>query len=298
MFRLIAFLFLVFAINLVPVIHASAASFDCGKAVTQTEKAICGDPNLSALDEEMAQLWSSQPRNSVEMRQQRNWLEYRDALSQSTSCVQRFNRCLSQPYEYRILELISGCEIGIVPPLWDDDFSIEELETVLGISAEFEECRMKKLKNFTQDFEAVSDFLKILPVENCAISFDVFLYPISERRGHYVMSRCSTNTVKSYEILLDATLKLIGSRNDTLIEKIALDTQKWTSFAGSACEFHTEAFVNTPYMNSAGIDKCRAELLKFRILYLSPLIGIDEFYGYPANSIDELLGEYYGEYRR
>ena len=32
---------------------AKAASFDCNKATTETEIAICGDPELSALDELM-----------------------------------------------------------------------------------------------------------------------------------------------------------------------------------------------------------------------------------------------------
>ena len=298
MFRPIAFLFLVFAINILPVTHGLAASFDCNKAVTKTEKAICADPELSAMDEEMAHFWRSEPRSAIEMRKQQDWLEYRDALSQSASCVQHFVECLSQPYEYRILELISGCEIGIVPPLWDDDFSTEELETVLEISAAFEECRMTRLKELTDDFEALSDFLKILPVTDCAISFDVFMYPITERSGHYLMSRCNADIVDSYEILLDATVQLISKQDENLTEKIFADTSRWKSFAEMACEFHTEVFEHTPYLNSSGVDKCRLDLLKFRILYLSPLIGIDEFYGYPASSIDEFLGEYYGQYRR
>ena len=35
----------------------SAASFDCSKATTQTETAICNDPELSALDDLMAEAW-------------------------------------------------------------------------------------------------------------------------------------------------------------------------------------------------------------------------------------------------
>jgi len=138
----------------------------------------------------------------------------------------------------------------------------------------------------------------MLPLGECAISFDVFMYPISERRGHYVMSRCGGNTVDGYQILLEATLNLIGKRNASLIDKISSDTLTWNKFSDVACGYHTKVFEHTPYLNSAGIDKCREDLLKFRILYLSPLIGIDEFYGYPASSIDEVLGEYYGYFRR
>ena len=35
---------------------AKAASFDCNKATTETEVAICADPELSALDELMGQI--------------------------------------------------------------------------------------------------------------------------------------------------------------------------------------------------------------------------------------------------
>ena len=34
-----------------------AASFDCNKATTETEIAICGDPELSALDDILGFLW-------------------------------------------------------------------------------------------------------------------------------------------------------------------------------------------------------------------------------------------------
>ena len=34
-----------------------AASFDCNKATTETEKAICADDYLGSLDKKMANLW-------------------------------------------------------------------------------------------------------------------------------------------------------------------------------------------------------------------------------------------------
>lgn len=37
---------------------AKAASFDCNKATTETEIAICADPELSALDELMAEAYA------------------------------------------------------------------------------------------------------------------------------------------------------------------------------------------------------------------------------------------------
>ncbi|MBS7546005.1 lysozyme inhibitor LprI family protein [Ancylobacter oerskovii] len=41
---------------------AGAASFDCGKARTPDERAVCADPTLSTLDSEMGALWFSYSR--------------------------------------------------------------------------------------------------------------------------------------------------------------------------------------------------------------------------------------------
>ena len=42
--------------------QADAASFDCSKARTPDEKAVCRNPGLSELDSEMAALWYSYKR--------------------------------------------------------------------------------------------------------------------------------------------------------------------------------------------------------------------------------------------
>ncbi len=63
---------------------AFAASFNCAKASTRVEKMICGDPGLSALDEQLAKAYkaalaSSADKNMIK-EQQRNWLRVRDAM--------------------------------------------------------------------------------------------------------------------------------------------------------------------------------------------------------------------------
>ena len=54
-----------------------AASFDCNKATTETEKAICADPELGVLDEALGLQWSQMspifPKSS-----QISWLQRRD----------------------------------------------------------------------------------------------------------------------------------------------------------------------------------------------------------------------------
>lgn len=48
-----------FVINLLPNFSVFGASFNCSKASTKTEKAICADPDLSALDDMIAIVWEN-----------------------------------------------------------------------------------------------------------------------------------------------------------------------------------------------------------------------------------------------
>jgi uncharacterized protein len=62
-----------------------AAAFDCGKAATQVEKAICADPDLKAKDDEMSSLYADVRRLSTEAerkmlaRSQKKWIAEREA---------------------------------------------------------------------------------------------------------------------------------------------------------------------------------------------------------------------------
>lgn len=108
--------FMVFLIvNFLPSITVFGASFDCVKASNKTEKAICADPNLSALDDMMAIVWDRYvnklndtfpladgsitehpplvPDQALE--QQRNW------LSETRACEGKFH-CISDSYTARI----------------------------------------------------------------------------------------------------------------------------------------------------------------------------------------------------
>ena len=55
-----------------------AASFDCNKATTETEITICSDPELSALDELMGQLWKDLDPSDILVAEQKAWLKQRD----------------------------------------------------------------------------------------------------------------------------------------------------------------------------------------------------------------------------
>lgn len=73
---------------------ANAASFDCAKAATPTEHAICDNPQLSKLDEQTAGLYytlisSGEPEKKVNAvkRQQEQFLHHRDDCGANYNCL-------------------------------------------------------------------------------------------------------------------------------------------------------------------------------------------------------------------
>ena len=61
---------------------ATAASFDCNKATTETEIAICADPQLSALDEKLGEQWEKMSPLFPTF-DQMQWLAWRDKCENS-----------------------------------------------------------------------------------------------------------------------------------------------------------------------------------------------------------------------
>lgn len=92
---------LIISLVFVPAFGAYSASFDCGKASSFVEKAICSNSELSALDDSLSSAYSnalSDPDSSDEIKSsQRNWIKNRN------SCQD--NACLKKVYSKRINEL-------------------------------------------------------------------------------------------------------------------------------------------------------------------------------------------------
>lgn len=75
-----------------------AASFDCTKATTLVEQAVCAHPRLSRLDEDLASLYREAVRKDPTIRtEQLNWLKQRNLC--------RNESCLIGAYEQRLAEL-------------------------------------------------------------------------------------------------------------------------------------------------------------------------------------------------
>lgn len=84
---------------------AAAASFDCAKAATPLERAVCGDPRLSTLDEQLAQAYREALGRLGESApllraSQRDWLKSLPAPSPGGD-----NALVSSDYEARIAAL-------------------------------------------------------------------------------------------------------------------------------------------------------------------------------------------------
>ena len=91
-----------------PMTHLQAASFDCGKATTKFEKAICASAEVSDLDEQLAKAYGqlkgklTQEDAKVLVQQQRKWVAKRDF-----ECKKRRDlpSCLANTYRLRLQEL-------------------------------------------------------------------------------------------------------------------------------------------------------------------------------------------------
>ncbi|EJC65814.1 hypothetical protein QWA_03110 [Alcaligenes faecalis subsp. faecalis NCIB 8687] len=93
---------------------AHAASFDCSKASNYIEHQVCADPNLSALDEQLAKVYKEalarQPDSPSVKRAQRAWL--REVRAKCTS-----SQCLSQAYTARIQDLSGAAPVIAAAPV-------------------------------------------------------------------------------------------------------------------------------------------------------------------------------------
>lgn len=81
---------------------ALAASFDCNKATTLVEKAICQDQSLSTLDDEMAAAFNNGKANSAN---QSEFIKQQSAWLKTIRNICQTNRCIEKAYQDRIMVL-------------------------------------------------------------------------------------------------------------------------------------------------------------------------------------------------
>ena len=86
---------------------ATAASFDCDKATTKTEIAICDNPELGAIDELISIFFTlsleKSVRKDVVFQEQKNWLEQRNLVLSDDSDLYELRPC------FRTVSLLTLC---------------------------------------------------------------------------------------------------------------------------------------------------------------------------------------------
>ncbi|MGN8000284.1 lysozyme inhibitor LprI family protein [Sphingomonas sp. 22176] len=93
------------ALAAAPVPAQTGPSFACSTAAALTEKAICADPKLSALDREMAQLFAIAKENAFGSGPSNQLAAQRTALQEMRACKPPFAACLLDRYALRNQEL-------------------------------------------------------------------------------------------------------------------------------------------------------------------------------------------------
>ena len=87
-----------------------SASFDCGKATTEVEKIICGDDELSKLDESLNKAYLEALKRidlkEQTIKSQSQWLKNeRNACQDLEEAYETHAECIREAYETRIKEL-------------------------------------------------------------------------------------------------------------------------------------------------------------------------------------------------
>ncbi|QXG50028.1 lysozyme inhibitor LprI family protein [Pseudomonas viridiflava] len=159
---------LIFALSLTGLSHcAFAASFDCNKASTATEKLICSDAETSALDGKLQQAYKTALAatdaygKKALAKEQRNWITYRRGLCQDTTCLQ-------QAYTSRIAMLARN-----------------EKNTLDGES--YPDCKLPGETNQTGSGECVN----VVPVRDPNSRINSFNQSLKQRKQNGQVIGCS-----------------------------------------------------------------------------------------------------------
>jgi uncharacterized protein len=103
------------AVSAKPTVAAGAPSFDCARAGTPTEGAICGSDSLATLDQQIADSFLRAQAAMTAADQDRLRLEQRSWLGQRNACGADVD-CLHQSMSGRLVELDSAAQLADVLP--------------------------------------------------------------------------------------------------------------------------------------------------------------------------------------
>ena len=225
-----------------------AASFNCAKATTETEIAICNDPDLSALDELMSKLYSQALRSN-------DWRYFdedkddselinsqRLAIKSQIQCG-RNNACLLKFYRSRIFEILTTLGLNL------EGQEFLKLLITLGLNLEnYREDPLTSLLRFSPEITSKNS-IRALAASNDG---SVKVLIVSEGDPENI-SRANTGTVYDNNLieLIVSYTDSSGQTTQQVIEgpgSIALGS--WlnvTAHNFSINQEHTRGFSETKY---------------------------------------------------
>lgn len=152
-----------------------AASFDCGKAATNVEKMICGDSDISILDDQLSSVYKAvgTAERLVIREQQIDWLKHRRNM-----CSDK--QCLVKAYQIRIDQLSRNS--GSVNSCYSFTHQFSDLNAPDKKAYSVTDF----LKIFSKDEESITFELRLFGANSHACSIPGFAYRSEKTADSYV----------------------------------------------------------------------------------------------------------------
>lgn len=161
---------------------AQAASFDCKKASTAVEKAICSDSQLSKLDEELGKVYKSAlsvvaEKDSLKA-EQRKWIQFRNTIPDTATLIKIYNARIDKlkPMEASNLKkmtIVGDMNIGTgVQGIDDYMFANDAVaDKIYEKCLASDRCRVVALVSKNGDSEYIESVLEVSKVGTIVMKF-------------------------------------------------------------------------------------------------------------------------------
>ena len=170
--------------------------------------------------------------------------------------------------------------------------SVEGINSYLNEWFHYENCM---IENLTKTETFVEFRFLLNQINQCAPDYEIAFNEwdtnlISERAYYSTMAYCNQFNLARLDLLLNAVWTHIKNISGGIVsENLLFEQRAWLNFYNLAC-YNSDDHPAAEYQSSS----CKVRELTFRVLSLSQYIGEGGDYGWPANSIDELLS---GDFR-
>jgi uncharacterized protein len=206
--------------------NGDAASFDCGKAASEVEKLICGNDELSRLDESLNKAYlEALKRADIKeqtIKSQRQWLKNERNACQNAECIKK-------AYETRIKELIlsvrDGPDCGEKPDLDLKQKGVTDYshQTVIYHSIDGEMKGADSLTVWNRDARKMCFSITTVSDEYRTCCLEGTATAVSENEYSYTENKCNVIFIFTKD---EAKVKAVGpeGRNFCVAEDLDEDS--------------------------------------------------------------------------